>query len=73
MKKIVYVKNGRSYSFGYEPGLEREIVGDVMRRADDPASAWNWLDAATVSRKVARAAAAACRRSTHGDIANRDA
>ena len=54
------VKGGHRYVFRYGSGCEEQIVDEITRLADDHEANLDWLDAASLSFKVAQSAAAAC-------------
>ena len=64
MNTLQFARNGTTYVFRYADGGESQVVGELLRLADDEANGLDWLDAATLSflvisgatrRRVARA------------------
>lgn len=53
-------RRGHSYFFRYTPGSENEVIDELMRLADDPDCALDWLDTAELSFQVAQQAAGCC-------------
>ena len=53
-------KNGITYLFRYADGSEDEVVGELIRLAQDAWSGLDWLDAATLSFQVVRRVAMDC-------------
>lgn len=50
-------KDGHIYMLKYAPGLEDEVVEELMRLADDLESNFDWLDAAALGFQVTEFAA----------------
>jgi hypothetical protein len=67
MNTLQLDKNGTTYLFRYAPGGEDEVVGQLIRMAEDDSYDLDWLDAATLSFEVVRRAA--CRYRTASDPA----
>ncbi len=53
-------KGGHTYLMKYAPGLEDEVVEELMYLADDCESDFDWLDAAALSFQVTQFAAEDC-------------
>ena len=53
-------KAGHTYLVKYAPGLEDEVVEELMRLADDRESDFDWMDAAALSFQVTQFAAEDC-------------
>lgn len=53
-------KAGHTYLVKYAPGLEDEVVEELMYLADDLESDFDWMDAAALSFQVAQFAAEDC-------------
>lgn len=56
MRTLSLTKDGARYVFSYPPGCESDILGEILRLANDARSEVDWLDAATLSSQVVRAA-----------------
>ncbi len=53
-------KAGHTYLIKYAPGLEDEVVEELMHLADNPESDFDWMDAAALSFQVTQFAAEDC-------------
>lgn len=52
MNILQFARNGTTYVFRYADGCEDQVVGELIRLADDEANGLDWLDAATLSFQV---------------------
>ena len=59
-KTLNLTKGEHTYVLCYSPGCEDEIVSEIMHLAEDTETDFDWLDAATLSFKVAQNAAVDC-------------
>ena len=57
-------KDGQTYVFRYAPGGESQVVDEIIRLAEDPASELDWLDAARLGFQITQHAMADCYRQT---------
>jgi len=57
-KTIRFAKEGHHYIFRYGPGMQDELIDQVMNLAENPDCNIDWLDAATLSFQVAQYTAA---------------
>ena len=57
-KTIRFAKEGHHYIFRYSPGMQDELIDQVMDFAENPDCNIDWLDAATLSFQVAQHTAA---------------
>jgi hypothetical protein len=62
IRAIAMVKKGVTYVFRYAPGREEEVVGEIIRLAEDPAAYLDWLDAAQLGFQITQHALAECYR-----------
>jgi hypothetical protein len=53
-------KEGRTYVFRYAPGCEGQVVEEIIRLAEDPASDLDWVDAARLGFQITQHALADC-------------
>ena len=61
-RTLSLVKGGHKYVFRYSPGCENEVLGEIIRLAEDADANLDWLDAATLSFQVAQFTASECHR-----------
>ena len=59
---LCLAKDGHDFVFRYRSGGEEEIIDELMRLADDAETKIDWIDAATLSFRVAEDSAGACRK-----------
>ena len=64
IRAITLEKKGVTYVFRYAPGREEEVVGEIIRLAEDPAAELDWLDAAQLGFQITQHALAECYRKT---------
>jgi hypothetical protein len=57
-RTLILAKGRRKYVFRYSVGCEKMVMDQLMQLADDKDAGFDWLDAATVSLKVAQDALA---------------
>jgi len=57
-------KGGVTYVFRYAPGAEGQVVDEIIRLAEDPASELDWVDAARLGFQITQHAMADCYRET---------
>ena len=60
IRAITLEKKGVTYVFRYAPGREEEVVGEIIRLAEDPAAEIDWLDAARLGFQITQHALAEC-------------
>jgi hypothetical protein len=53
-----------TYIFRYVAGCEEQVVGEIIRLAEDPASDLDWLDAARLGFQITQHSMADCFRQT---------
>jgi len=53
-RSIVLVKGRERFVFRYAEGREAELVTALLELANDPDSAFDWLDAAAISLRLGR-------------------
>ena len=51
-KQLVLVKHDQRWVFRYLPGQEAVVVRSLAETAKDPASTFDWFDAAVLSHQV---------------------
>ncbi len=51
---LQFRKGGHRYVFVYPEGRESEVIASFISLADDPASEFDWLDAAALSFETGR-------------------
>jgi hypothetical protein len=69
LRTVSLSKDGDTWVFRYPAGQEDRIVEEIMYLADDRGSAFDWMDAATLSFQVTELAARDCHAQPEGEIA----
>ncbi|MFA6135421.1 MAG: hypothetical protein WC869_15525 [Phycisphaerae bacterium] len=57
-RTLIFAKGRRKYVFRYSVGCEGMVMDQLMQLAEDEGAGFDWLDAATMSLKVAQDALA---------------
>lgn len=73
MRTITIERRGQHFVFRYQPGRECELLEAVADLAADPASAFDWSDAAAVSFQVTFEQANDCLKAIAPDLGNQAA
>jgi hypothetical protein len=71
-RELTIDKGGLKYVFRFAPGREGEVVDEIIRLTEDPATGLDWLDAARLGFQITQHAAAECCRQTHSPVAARE-
>jgi hypothetical protein len=71
-RELTIDKGGLTYVFRFAPGREGEVVDEIIRLTEDPATGLDWLDAARLGFQITQYAAAECCRQTHSPAVARE-
>ncbi|GMU82178.1 MAG: hypothetical protein AMXMBFR47_20490 [Planctomycetota bacterium] len=53
-RTIEFSRDGQTFVFSYHEGQEAEVIAAFVELADDPASDFDWYDAAVLSFQMGR-------------------